>query len=47
MHGTSDPWAKQAYHDVSDDVKVLSGLAHLGLAEAQDRVFKEPRAAHT
>src|SRR5262245_46582312 len=40
LHSPSDPWARQAYHDVSDnDVAVLSGVLRLGLDEAQDRVF--------
>ncbi|MEP7126967.1 MAG: hypothetical protein ABJE95_38905 [Byssovorax sp.] len=40
VHGPSDPWAKQAYHEVSDDdVAILSSLAQLDQAEPRDRVF--------
>jgi len=40
VHGTSDPWAKQAYHEVSDgDVAILSSLPCLEPADSQDRAF--------
>lgn len=40
VHGTSDPWAEQAYHEVSDeDVVILPSLLRLDLAESADRVF--------
>jgi hypothetical protein len=39
LHG-SDPWADQAYHQVTDnDVVVLSKIPHVGVAESAKRIF--------
>ena len=40
VHGTSDPWAVQAYHAVSDDdLQILSSLVELDLPDAVGAVF--------
>jgi hypothetical protein len=40
LHSSEDPWARQAYREVSDaDVEILADVPLLGISPETDRVF--------
>lgn len=40
VHGPSDPWAHQAYHEVTDgDVIIWSSIPEIDVSDAAERVF--------